>query len=117
MNRQADKFFNDIKGKRVAFCGIGASNLPLIKMFADRGVIVTACDKRTEEQLGENAQLARKCGAQLSLGENYLKDIHADIVFRTPGMRFYMDELNEMRRKGVVVTSEMEVFFKLCPCK
>lgn len=117
MNRQADKFFNDIKGKRVAFCGIGTSNLPLIKMFADRGVIVTACDKRTEEQLGENAQLARKCGAQLSLGENYLKDIHADIVFRTPGMRFYMDELNEMRRKGVVVTSEMEVFFKLCPCK
>ena len=109
MNRQADKFFNDIKGKRVAFCGIGASNLPLIKMFADRGAIVTACDKRIEEQLGENAQLARKCGAQLSLGENYLKDIHADIVFRTPGMRFYMDELNEMRRKGVVVTSEMEV--------
>ena len=50
MNRQADKFFNDIKGKRVAFCGIGASNLPLIKMFADRGAIVTACDKRIEEQ-------------------------------------------------------------------
>ena len=72
MNRQADKFFNDIKGKRVAFCGIGTSNLPLIKMFADRGAIVTACDKRTEEQLGENAQLARECGAQLSLGENYL---------------------------------------------
>lgn len=32
-------------------------------------------------------------------------------------MRYYMDELVEMRNKGVVVTSEMEVFFDLCPCK
>jgi len=28
-----------------------------------------------------------------------------------------MDELVEMRNRGVVVTSEMEVFFDLCPCK
>ena len=28
-----------------------------------------------------------------------------------------MDELVQMRNKGVVVTSEMELFFDLCPCK
>ena len=32
-------------------------------------------------------------------------------------MKFYMDELNKFRSEGVVVTSEMEMFFELCPCK
>lgn len=110
-------FLSGVASKRVAFCGIGRSNLPLIRKFADHGAAVTACDRKTEEELGENARLAKEAGAELVLGENYLKNIDADILFRTPGMRFYSDEINALRRKGVVVTSEMEVFFDLCPCK
>lgn len=117
MDKRIENFFNSMNGKKIAFCGIGTSNLPLIELFIKYGAIVTACDKHTREQLGENADIAEKAGAKLSLGENYLKNLDIDIVFRTPGMRYYMDELVEMRNKGVVVTSEMEVFFDLCPCK
>lgn len=117
MSSNINEFFKNIKDKKIAFCGIGTSNLPLVELFISKGAIVTACDRRKYEQLGENAVLSEKAGAKLSLGEDYLKNLDVDIIFRTPGMKYYMDELVEYRKNGVVVTSEMEVFFDLCPCK
>ena len=112
-----ENFLKSMKNKKIAFCGIGTSNLPLIALFSKYGALVTACDKRTREQLSENADIAEKYGATLSLGEHYLDNPDYDIVFRTPGMRYYMPELVKMREQGIVVTSEMELFFDLCPCK
>ena len=117
MNTAINEFFNEIKGKTVAFIGIGTSNLPLIKLFSDKGANVIACDRKDFESLGENGIKAKEYGAELILGENYLSDINADVVFRSPGTPFYKEELVELRNKGVVLTSEMEVFFDLCPCK
>lgn len=117
MDKRIENFFKSMNGKKIAFCGIGTSNLPLIELFIKYGASVTSCDRRTREQLGGSADVAQKAGAKLSLGDDYLKNLDVDIVFRTPGMRYYMDELVEMRNRGVVVTSEMEVFFDLCPCK
>lgn len=117
MDKRIERFFNGMKDKKVAFCGIGRSNLPLIKLFKKYGASVIACDRRGREQLGENADIAEQSGAILSLGEDYLKNLDIDIVFRTPGMKYYMPELVQMRNRGVVVTSEMELFFDLCPCK
>ncbi len=117
MDNQIIEFFNYVNGKTVAFCGIGGSNLPLIKLFKKYGANVLACDKREREALGENADMAEQYGAKLRLGEDYLKNLGADIIFRTPGMKFYMPELVEARKQGAAVTSEMEVFFDLCPCK
>lgn len=117
MNIIADKFFENIKGKRVAFIGIGTSNLPLIKLFADKGASVIACDRKDFASLGENGIKAKEYGALLLLGDDYLSNIEADIVFRSPGTPFYKEELVKLRENGVVLTSEMEVFFDLCPCK
>ena len=46
MNILAEKFFYGIKGKTVAFIGIGTSNLPLIKLFADKGATLLPVTKR-----------------------------------------------------------------------
>jgi UDP-N-acetylmuramoylalanine--D-glutamate ligase len=116
MNK-VDNFFNSIKDKKVAFCGLGISNFPVMEMFVNRGIDVTACDKREFEDLGDNGLKAQKLGVKLSLGKDYLKNLDVDIVFRTPGMKYYMEELNDMRSRGVVITSEMELFFELCDCK
>lgn len=117
MNNSVNRFFNDIKGKKVAFIGIGTSNLPLIKLFSDKGASVIACDKKSFDDLGENGIKAKEYGAELILGEDYLSDIEADVVFRSPGTPFFKDELVKLRKNGTVLTSEMEVFFDLCPCK
>ena len=117
MDNRVLNFLNSLKNKKIALIGIGRSNLPLIKLFSSYGACVTACDKRSYDKLGEYAQLAENYGAKLALGDNYLDNLDVDIVLRTPGMKYYLDKLVEMRNNGVVVTSEMELFFDLCPCK
>lgn len=117
MSRSIDKFFNSIKGKKVAFYGIGISNLPLIKMFSKKGAIVTACDFKNERELFDIVEQLKPYNIQFRLGKEYLKNLDFDIIFRSPGLKFYTPELIEAKNKGTIVTSEMEVFFDLCPCK
>lgn len=117
MKQSIDSFFESIRGKRIALIGMGRSHMPLIPLFTKYGATVIACDKRDEEALGEVAEKAKADGAELSLGEHYLDDIDVDIALRTPGMRFWCDELNALREKGVTISSEMEIFFDICPCK
>ena len=108
-------FWDNISSKKIALCGIGVSNTPLIMNFLRQGARVYACDKRSREQIGELADKIEAAGAELRLGEDYLADLEVDIIFRTPGMSFYLPELTAARKKGIAVTSEMEVFFDLCP--
>ncbi len=116
-NSKINSFFNSINNKTIALCGIGRSHLPLIPLFTRYGAHVIACDKRDRETLGDAAVLAERDGAELRLGDNYLDGLEADIFFRTPGMKFFTKEISDLRKKGVIVTSEMEVFFDICPCK
>ena len=115
MNKE--QFFTSIQGKTVTFCGIGRSHMPLIRLFQEKGALVSARDKRSLEELGENGKALQEWGVQLILGENYLEDLREDIIFRTPGMKYHLPQLEAARKRGAAVTSEMEVFFQLCPCK
>ena len=115
MNTQ--QFFRYLKGKTVAFCGVGRTHMPLIKLFQEKGAVVTVRDQRPLEKLGENGEILRSLGVELRLGEDYLQDLNEDIIFRTPGMRYHLPQLEEARARGCAVTSELELFFRLCPCK
>ena len=115
MNTQ--QFFRYLKGKTVAFCGVGRTHMPLIKLFQEKGAVVTVRDQRPLEKLGENGEILRSLGVELRLGEDYLQDLNEDIIFRTPGMRYHLPQLEEARVRGCAVTSELELFFRLCPCK
>ena len=109
-------YIDTLSGKSVAVLGIGVSNTPLIELLCKNGVRVIACDKKTRDALGDTAAALEALGAELRLGEDYLKDIAADIIFRTPGMRPDLPELLAARERGSSVTSEMQVFFEVCPC-
>ncbi|MBO4915483.1 MAG: UDP-N-acetylmuramoyl-L-alanine--D-glutamate ligase [Oscillospiraceae bacterium] len=110
------EYLSNLSGKTVAVLGIGVSNTPLVELLCKNGVRVIACDKKEHEALGETADKLEKLGAELRLGDNYLKDIGADVIFRTPGMRPDVPELLAAKEKGSTVTSEMQVFFEACPC-
>ncbi|EGC03737.1 UDP-N-acetylmuramoyl-L-alanine--D-glutamate ligase [Ruminococcus albus] len=119
MMTKAQKYFNSIKDKRVAFIGVGVSHTDLIKVFLSKGINCVICDKRDESEF--DALLIedfRAKGCEFALGENYLDEIfNCDIVFRTPGMYYNDPTLTKARKQGIVITSEMETFFDLCPCK
>ena len=117
MTEKITEYYNSIKGKKITFIGIGVTNRPLIKKFAKLGAEVTACDKCSMEDLGDEGKILTDLGVTLNLGENYLENLCGDIIFRTPGLNYNHPKLKEAREKGITVTSEMEVFFDICPAK
>ena len=111
-----EKYFESLKGKRIAVFGLGVSNRPLVRLLLEFSCDVTGCDKTPRENLEEEVLELERMGCKLSVGEHYLDDLEADIVFRTPGMHPGIPALENLRSKGAEVTSEMEVFFEVCPC-
>ena len=111
-----EQYFESLKGKKIAVFGLGVSNCPLVRLLLEFGCDVTGCDKTPRENLEEEVLELERMGCKLSVGERYLDNLEADLVFRTPGMHPGIPALENLRAKGAEVTSEMEVFFEVCPC-
>lgn len=116
MPSKMQEYLAGLKGKTVAVIGIGVSNTPLIKMLLRAGIHVTACDKNQRGDFGGLAEELESLGADLRLGPDYLAGLNQDVIFRTPGMRPDLPEFLAAQRQGSILTSEMEVFFQVCPC-
>ncbi|MEG2174723.1 MAG: UDP-N-acetylmuramoyl-L-alanine--D-glutamate ligase [Oscillospiraceae bacterium] len=118
MNFSAQTFFPSMHGRRIDVIGVGVSNTELIFRLAQSGAEVTLCDRKPQEQLDPTllARL-RKAGVSLRLGPKYLDEMKGEIIFRTPGLSFTTSALSTARARGQVVTSELEVFLQLCPCR
>ena len=110
------QYFRSLQGKKVAVLGLGVSNRPLVRLLLEYGCDVTGCDKTVREKLDREVLELEQQGCKLSLGEGYLDNIQADLAFRTPGMHPGNPALEALRSKGTEITSEMDVFFRLCPC-
>lgn len=112
-----DCYFSKLKNKRVLVLGIGVSNRPLVRLLLRYGIDVTCCDKTTRDKLDDEVLELEKKGAKLYLGEDYLDGISGDVAFRTPGLHPDLPQIKALRDAGTVITSEMEAFFEVCPCK
>lgn len=110
------EYIASLRGRTVAVIGIGVSNTPLLRLLLREGIAVTACDRSDRAKLGALAEELETAGAVLRLGDGYLQDLDQDVIFRTPGLRPDVPELEAARAGGSVITSEMEVFFQVCPC-
>lgn len=110
------EYIASLRGRTVAVIGIGVSNTPLLRLLLREGIAVTACDRSDRAKLGALAEELEAAGAVLRLGDGYLQDLDQDVIFRTPGLRPDVPELEAARARGSVITSEMEVFFQVCPC-
>lgn len=110
------EYLTSLRHKTVAVIGIGVSNTPLLRRLLAEGIAVTACDRSSREKLGPLADELEAAGAMLHLGEGYLDGLTQDVIFRTPGLRPDVPQLLAAQRQGSTLTSEMEVFFQVCPC-
>ena len=113
-----DSYIQSLHGKSVAVIGLGVSNRPLLRLLLDAGYTVTVRDKRTREAFGEDEAAALEAaGCRLVLGDGYLAGITEDVIFRTPGLHPFTPELAAAKARGALLTSEMEAFFTVCPCR
>ncbi len=111
-------FFDTLRGKTVAFIGAGVSHRELIPMFAKAGAQVCLCDKRPREDFGQYAGELSALGVELFLGEDYLSGIFGkQIIMRTPGFEYFTPELQQAKKQGAHITSEIELFFEHCCCR
>ena len=112
-----EQYFTALQGKRIAVLGLGVSNRPLVRLLLQFGCDVTGYDRTPREKLEEEVLALETMGCKLRLGESYMDGAQADIVFRTPGMHPGNPAIRALAENGAEVTSEMEAFFEVCPCK
>ena len=116
MKTAFETYFSSLRGKRIAVLGLGVSNRPLVRLLLEFGCDVLGCDRTPREKLDAEVLQLEELGCRLSVGDNYLDGVEADILFRTPGMHPGNPAIEALRSRGAQVTSEMEVFFEVCPC-
>ncbi len=117
MNTSFYEYFTALQGKHIAVLGLGVSNRPLVRLLLEFGCRVTGCDRTPRENLDEEVLELERMGCALRLGEGYLDGVQADVVFRTPGMHPHNPALLDLQARGAKITSEMDVFFEVCPCR
>ena len=116
MTSAFEQYFESLKGKKIVVLGLGVSNRPLVRLLLEFSCDVTGCDKTPRERLDEEVLELERMGCKLCVGEGYLENLSADLVFRTPGMHPGNPAIVALQAQGAEITSEMEVFFEVCPC-
>ena len=117
MQTAFETYFTSLKGKKIAVLGLGVSNRPLVRLLLEFGCDVTGCDRTPREKLDAEVLELETMGCKLSVGDGYLDNMEADVLFRTPGMHPGNPAIQALASKGAKVTSEMEAFFEVCPCQ
>lgn len=111
-------FIENIKNKSVLFYGLSRSNMPLANMLAKENIKVTVYDDKSEEKFSKTdiEKLKSTPDLSLRLADKKVWDEYFDIIIRTPGISYFEEKIVNSRKKGSIITSEMEIFFDLCPC-
>lgn len=116
--QKIDEFKKWICNKKAAILGLGISHTPLIQYMYNMGADITVMDSFGKQQLEGTISKFKGLDIEYILGKSYLdglKNGDFDIIFRTPGIRADIPEILEATSRGAILTSEMEMFFKLCP--
>lgn len=102
-----------IHGRSCEILGLGVSNLPLAKQLHEMGISLTVRDKKSPEELGEDALTLMNHGVRFFWGNDCFDTLSADVIFRSPGIRPDSAGLPTATKRGAELTSEMELFLQL----
>jgi len=109
----------DFKDKQVLVMGLGrfGGGLDVARFAAARAAKVTVTDLATADKLRESInQLQDLPGIELHLGGHDPEDFErAEVIVANPAVPPDNRFLQTARRQGKLVTSQVEIFFQLCP--
>jgi len=105
-----------LSGKKTTLLGLGArTSVELARYLVRRGADVTITDRKPAEALALEIGLLGDLPVRLVLGGHPEEVIvGADVVFVTPGAPRDLPVLVEARRRGVELSSEIELLFAEC---
>ncbi|MDR1364710.1 MAG: UDP-N-acetylmuramoyl-L-alanine--D-glutamate ligase [Oscillospiraceae bacterium] len=105
--------FKFLHNKKIMLLGLGRSNLALAKILNKNSIDFEIRDA-SEQVINFNFNNSK---VKFRFGSDYLKDLDFDIIFRSPGVSYSCQELILARNRGAKISSEIELFFDICPCK
>ena len=119
VNKKLEEFNNYIRFRKVAIIGMGVSNIPLLDYFHDKKAMVTVFDNREIADMPKDIMdKITEYSMEFSLGKNYLSKLKGyDLVLRSPSCLPTVPELEQESERGAIVTTEIELLMKMCPCK
>lgn len=119
VNEKLEEFNQYIKFRKVAIIGLGVSNLPLLDYMYEKKARVTVFDERNIEAIPKQVMdKITNYGFEFVLGKNCLENLKRfDIIFRSPSCLPTRPELQQEESRGAIVTTEIEMLMKMCPCK
>lgn len=107
---------NKFENKNCHVLGFARSNKPLVDMLISAGARVTVRDRNENAAENDDAKAFASRGVNFIVGDGYLESLVADYIFRTPAIRHDLPEIVRAVEGGAVLSSEMELFFEICPC-
>ena len=118
-NEKLEEFERYIINKKVAIIGLGVSNLPLIDYFYNKKSNVTVFDSREIDKLPKDiVDKINKYKMDIYTGNDYLSNLRGfDLILRSPSCLPTTRELEKEEKNGAIVTTEIELLMKMCPCK
>ncbi len=112
---------SDLAGKKILVMGLGrfGGGVDVVRYAAGAGAHVTVTDLASEAQLADSIrQLDTSSGVAFRLGLHDPDDFaSADMVVANPAVKPDNRFLEVARRHGRIVTSQVGLFFQLCPAR
>lgn len=111
-----NEYTSRYRGRKVGFVGVGISNIPIIKAFCAAGAEVKVRDAKPREKIYGIEKLDG-IKAVFYTGPDYLDGIDEELLFLAPAIRPDKPELAAAKARGTVLTTELNEFLALCPCR
>jgi len=118
-NTKLEEFVELFGGKRVVVMGLGVhgGGIGVAKFFAKIGAQVIVTDLKPSSELSSSlTELSSFKNIQYVLGEHRKKDFQeADLIIKNPGVPDDSPFLNIAKESGVVIDTDIGIFFNLSP--
>jgi len=116
-----------LMNKKIAILGLGMEGVAIAEFLLQNKVAdLTLLDREEEDKIisrteGKDKEkistLLANPGIKKNLGPKYLDNLSSyEVIFRTPGISALVPELIAARKAGTEITSQIKLFFDLCPC-
>ncbi|MGH2459705.1 MAG: UDP-N-acetylmuramoyl-L-alanine--D-glutamate ligase [Chloroflexota bacterium] len=106
---------DDFQGKRATLIGLARTNIALARYLVGKGASVRITDRKTRDELTRELASIERLPVELRLGGHRDEDVaDADVVFATPAVPRDLPLLIAARRRGIPISSEIELLFARC---
>jgi len=118
-NEKLEEFNRFLNRRKVAIIGLGVSNIPLLDYLHENKAKVTVFDDKEIDKIPKEVMSKiTQYTFGFSFGKNSLsKLVGFDLIFRSPSCLPTNPALSAEANRGAIVTTEVEMLMKMCPCK